>query len=151
MEHNRREFLKKVAQAGALGALTWIGIGCSDDDGEDDGSGSDCPYTLDNNGNIVLNLEECEHLQHDSAAIFLSNSPVGGVIVTHTTGDDYHAFNPRCTHEGCTVAASTPTLNCPCHGSRYHLTGSVANGPATAPLAAYPVNQTGNLLTIVIT
>ncbi len=150
MKQTRREFLKSCACAGALGALALSGVGCSDGNNADGGGDgdSDCPFTLDNDGNVVLNLDECSHLTEDNAAIYLSGTPIGGMLVTHTTGDDFHALSAICTHEHCLVQATTPQLICPCHGSRYNLTGTVVTGPATSSLHAFQIARTGNTLVI---
>ncbi|WP_370352913.1 Rieske (2Fe-2S) protein [Catenulispora sp. EB89] len=76
--------------------------------------------------------------------------PVGGgtiladqkIVLTQPTAGTYKAFTAICTHMGCTVSAvENGLIACPCHGSRYHIAdGSVANGPATQPLA--PINIT---------
>jgi len=57
-----------------------------------------------------------------------------GVIVTRAEGT-VRAFSARCTHLGCRIdRARDDELVCPCHGSRFHLDGSVAAGPAIRPL-----------------
>jgi Rieske Fe-S protein len=82
--------------------------------------------------------------------------PVGGgtvftnqkVVVTQPTAGTFHAFSAICTHQGCTVnSVSGGTINCPCHGSKFHITdGSVANGPAKRPLPAKQVTAEGGQL-----
>jgi glycine/D-amino acid oxidase-like deaminating enzyme/nitrite reductase/ring-hydroxylating ferredoxin subunit len=53
-------------------------------------------------------------------------------------GDDghLHAVSLRCTHLGCLVRfnGAERSWDCPCHGSRFDLDGTVLEGPATRPL-----------------
>jgi Rieske Fe-S protein len=74
--------------------------------------------------------------------------PVGGgkiyetfeVVVTQPTAGDFRGFTSICTHTGCDVnAVADGTIDCPCHGSRFHLDGTVARGPAPRALNARPV------------
>jgi glycine/D-amino acid oxidase-like deaminating enzyme/nitrite reductase/ring-hydroxylating ferredoxin subunit len=48
-----------------------------------------------------------------------------------------HACSAVCTHMGCLVGwnETDRTWDCPCHGSRFALDGSVLHGPAVSPLA----------------
>ena len=48
-----------------------------------------------------------------------------------------HACSAVCTHMGCLVGwnETDRTWDCPCHGSRFALDGSVLHGPAVNPLA----------------
>jgi glycine/D-amino acid oxidase-like deaminating enzyme/nitrite reductase/ring-hydroxylating ferredoxin subunit len=51
-----------------------------------------------------------------------------------------HVLSARCTHLGCLVAFNSTerVWECPCHGSRFGLDGTVLQGPATTPLPRRP-------------
>jgi cytochrome b6-f complex iron-sulfur subunit len=80
--------------------------------------------------------------------------PVGGAViadgpdgakyvVVQASADQFTGLSAICTHQRCTVAVAGEQLNCPCHGSRYSLTGEVLRGPATAPLPTANVALSG--------
>jgi nitrite reductase/ring-hydroxylating ferredoxin subunit len=87
-----------------------------------------------------------------------SQIPVGGgkifggadAVVTQPTAGQFKCFSATCTHAGCTVGdVSDGTINCPCHGSKYRIAdGSVAHGPATAPLPSKSITVTGTTITL---
>ncbi|TMC90757.1 MAG: Rieske 2Fe-2S domain-containing protein [Chloroflexi bacterium] len=60
----------------------------------------------------------------------------GGFVVKDATGK-VNVFAINCSHLGCSIALNTDakTFDCPCHGSRFHLDGSVLHGPAADPLS----------------
>jgi Rieske Fe-S protein len=75
---------------------------------------------------------------------------VGDVVVTQPQAGVFMAFSATCTHRGCQVSGvSGGTINCPCHGAEFNISdGSVAGGPATAPLSPSAVTLNGDTLTI---
>lgn len=83
--------------------------------------------------------------------------PVGGaklyredrVVVSQPVKGTFKAFSAVCTHRGCVVdAVKGTTVSCPCHGSEFDAeTGAVVQGPATVPLPAVQVKETGGALT----
>jgi len=83
--------------------------------------------------------------------------PVGGgmilqdkeIVITQPTAGEFKAFSAVCTHQGCIVdAIAGGTINCPCHGSKFKLDGSVSQGPATEPLSARAVKVSGDQISL---
>jgi Rieske Fe-S protein len=84
-----------------------------------------------------------------------SDVPVGsGVIsdktvLTQPSAGEFKAFSTVCTHKGCDVSeVAGGTINCPCHGSKFNLDGSVANGPAAEPLKAKNISVEGDSIVL---
>ncbi len=59
----------------------------------------------------------------------------GGYVVK--TGGKVQVFAQNCSHLGCSVNfnSDAKSFDCPCHGSRFHIDGTVLRGPAAAPLS----------------
>lgn len=68
----------------------------------------------------------------------------GGYVVK--TSGNVTVFAQNCSHLGCSVNFNQQekTFDCPCHGSRFHINGTVLRGPAAAPLSNLTWKQTGD-------
>lgn len=140
MSPTRRHVLTGAAGA-AAGACLLAACGASDDGGAAGGASGDA----DGDGGG----------QEGGALTALADVPVGGaVLVTSASGlrvlvaqpveGEVVAYSAVCTHQGCTVAPDGAELVCPCHGSVFDLTsGEALEGPATEPLASFPVRVEG--------
>ena len=74
---------------------------------------------------------------------------IDDVVVTQPADGVFKGFSAICTHAGCTVAEVVGgTINCPCHGSKFNLDGSVANGPASRPLDARTISVRGDSIVL---
>jgi Rieske Fe-S protein len=85
-----------------------------------------------------------------------SDAPVGSgvivddVVVTQPSAGVFKGFSATCTHLGCTVATvADGTINCPCHGSKFNLDGSVAQGPAARPLDTKNIAVQGDSIVLI--
>ncbi|TWP53250.1 Rieske (2Fe-2S) protein [Lentzea tibetensis] len=69
-----------------------------------------------------------------------------GVVVVQPQESTFKAFTSTCTHQGCTVAnVQGEMINCTCHGSKFNIAdGTVAEGPATQPLAEKKIAVQGD-------
>ncbi len=93
-----------------------------------------------------------------SAATGSPLGTVGGAALVTTSLGSFLAFRTsdaavtvvtgRCTHDACTVSGfENSQYVCPCHGSRFTTTGSVVNGPASAPLSQFASTLANGTLT----
>ena len=74
---------------------------------------------------------------------------VDKVVVTQPTAGVFKGFSSTCTHKGCTVdKIADGTIDCPCHGSKFNLDGSVANGPAQKPLEVQAIAVEGDSIVL---
>jgi cytochrome b6-f complex iron-sulfur subunit len=85
--------------------------------------------------------------------------PASGIVlrdpvplaVTRLAETQVVAVTRVCTHMGCTVDLPRKplgTLDCPCHGSRYLVTGEVVQGPAPRNLFSFPTHIEGGEVVI---
>ncbi len=86
-----------------------------------------------------------------SALAKTADVPVGGgviagdTVVTQPTVGVFKGLSSTCTHAGCTVTkVADGTIDCPCHGSKFNLDGTVAHGPAAKPLEAKAITVQGD-------
>jgi Rieske Fe-S protein len=126
---------------------------------------SSYPAEVDGQGNVIVHLFAGEGVFKDlrvrdgqvsiALADFPTLSNVGGVLEGRPTGfpspllvarvgagtgaDSVAAINAICTHLGCTVLPGAGTLQCPCHDSRFDLSGNFLQGPAGTGLLRYVV------------
>jgi len=74
--------------------------------------------------------------------------PPGRAVSVFKDDQGVHAISTICTHLGCVVKPGASGFECPCHGSRFALDGSVTRGPAPRPLPWLKVSVAGNVVTI---
>jgi Rieske Fe-S protein len=74
---------------------------------------------------------------------------VDDIVVTQPSAGVFKGFSAKCTHKGCMVdKVADGTIDCPCHGSKFNLDGTVAKGPADKPLAAENISVQGDSIVL---
>ncbi len=148
---SRRELL---AGTGALAASLLVGCG-----GGDAEPMADAAITT--GGNEMCGAGWCVDLAHPANAPLLEIEgqralvvPGDKIIVVRTSATEFAVVSRVCTHNGCSVAyaPASDLLVCPCHGSRFMLTGAVEREPATRALRRYAstFDETTQILTITL-
>ncbi len=131
-----------VALTGA-GGLAAVLAACGGS-GSAAGSGSDAPSGGGSQGGGTLGATA--DIPEGGGKVFAGQK----VVVTQPKQGEFKCFTAVCTHQGCTVSAVRDgTIDCPCHGSRFHIEdGSVAGGPAPSALAPRRISVSGGEITL---
>lgn len=145
---NRRDFLKRTSSYISLGIfagiLPQLVSSCSNSTSANETS----PVDINLNG--YPSLAEINGWEK----IIIEGKNNGKPIIVIRTGDaTFTILSSICGHQGCVVGnpdMQYQSISCPCHGSKYTLTGNIINGPTTKPLKnfTYTFNQSKNVLTI---
>lgn len=74
------------------------------------------------------------------------------LLVVHPEKDKYLAVDIKCTHRACDLnyTHAERTFVCPCHGSKFDLSGAVQNGPATKSLNYYHAELQGDEVMVTV-
>ena len=106
------------------------------------------------NGALTLPIAQFPSLAQPGGTQLFNCGELGGyfnpVVIVRKDPSTFVALDATCTHQACAVAY-TPgpnDLECPCHGSRFALDGSVQHGPATRPLKTFTTSFDGTNLHI---
>jgi cytochrome b6-f complex iron-sulfur subunit len=150
---NRREFIEKSCLSGlaiVVGSTVLGSMGISTL------KASSRKSVLTGIREIPLMLEDTPELQQVGGAYRLEIEDLDKdiLIVRHDT-DSFVAVDIKCTHKGCQVAYKQEMekpafFECPCHGSKFDLTGKALSGPAKTPLGTYETKVIEGELIIII-
>jgi len=151
---SRRDFLVKVAQGTVVMSLPVAAAsllaGCSNP--VSSGSALTVITAAASNNVIVLDVSSGSALGTVGSTAIVSYGS-SAILVDHPAAGTYHALSSVCNHQGCIITnydSGSKEFVCPCHGSRFSLTGAVDQGPASASLLSYQTNLSGNKLTITL-
>ncbi|WP_433338085.1 Rieske (2Fe-2S) protein [Spirillospora sp. CA-294931] len=142
----RRKVLLGVGAVGVAG----LAAACGGDDGKDDSSGDagsgQTPTQSSGNGAGGAVLAKTADIPVGGGKIFKKEK----VVVVQPAAGQFKAYDATCTHKGCPVSQiSGDTIKCKCHGSEFKISdGSVANPPATEPLAEKKITVQGGSITL---
>ena len=81
---------------------------------------------------------------------WIETTDIKGVWVVRQPGNQFIAYNGRCTHLGCAYAwqASQNQFACPCHAGVFGLDGNVLAGPPPRPLDTLPLRVDNGALQV---
>lgn len=148
---------RRVVLQGLAATAASLLVGCPSGGSGEDPPPPDAPTAMTSmcGGNLCVDL--ADPTNGPLAAVDGSltvHAPRDTIVVVRNSPTTLVALSSICTHQGCEVRydRTGKVLNCPCHGSRFSLAGSVLRGPAASPLKKYVTqfDQGTNLLTIML-
>jgi Rieske Fe-S protein len=149
MVESRRSFLGRCGQA--LAGITIVGVAAplfqACETSKVLGSNNN------NNGDATITVD-VKSLDADNKALVTTQTGPDGknILVVRQSATSYLALSMECQHQLCPVnPPQNGFIDCPCHGSRYDMTGAVVNGPTTKPLKRYPLTFDATAQTVTIT
>lgn len=130
---SRRDFLS-LAWKSALGLSGVLGVA---------GVIDYFSYIPDSSNPTIFDLGPADQLPQGSVIVI---EQAQAVIVPTKAG--LVALSLVCPHLGCTVEINDQTYDCPCHGSRFALDGSLLKGPASEGLRelSLSVDEAGHMI-----
>ena len=137
----RRKFIKTIGGAVTLGSTSLLLQNCSAGlaayRGEFDGT------------TIMVPQSAAAALAAPNGMMLVRapNLPIT-IVLRRLDGQNLTALSTVCTHKGCEVRVLPDAYECPCHGSSYHLDGTVEEGPASQSLQSFAVRETAESIFI---
>ena len=145
----RREFCTHACQAASVFAVSvFAGCGGSPTSPSSVSAPQLSSVSASVSGRVVsVTIDSSSPLATVGSAATTQTS-LGQFLIARTAQDSFTALTATCTHEGCTVSGfASSRFVCPCHGSQFTTTGTVAQGPATRSLQSYATQFANNVLT----
>ena len=147
---NRREFIQGVCLSG-IGIVA--GTSIINALGIETLKASPRPGIFHGNREIPILLADTPELQTVGGAYHFEIEELEKhILIARTAEDTFVAVDIKCTHKGCDVkydeGKGTPMFVCPCHDSKFDMTGVPKSGPAKKPLGTYKTSLKDGELTI---
>jgi nitrite reductase/ring-hydroxylating ferredoxin subunit len=140
---------QKVLIGAGLGLITAVVAACSTYGKKNEGSSESSATTAAPSASGGTAAPAAKALAKTSDVPVGSGVIVGEIVVTQPSAGMFKGFSAKCTHKGCMVdKVADGTIDCPCHGSKFNLDGTVAKGPAQEPLESENISVQGDSIVL---
>ena len=140
---------QKVLLGAGLGLVTAVVAACSTYGRKPEAASESSPTTAAPSGPGGTAAPAAKAIAKTTDVPVGSAVIVGDIVVTQPTAGVFKGFSAKCTHKGCILdKVADGTVDCPCHGSKFNLDGTVAHGPADKPLEAENITVQGETIVV---